>query len=216
MNLRKILYIVPGSPEPPDEAERRLKILTSMAGPDTKIDTRSGTRGPLTIESAYEEYLTIPETCEVALEAVREGYDAIIIGCAGDPGLNAVRELVDIPVVGPGETSICLASLLGKKVLRVSPMTIGMTVLEARENRQKALEKIEREGRKAIKEGKADVMVLECMSLGFLGISNDLQKRLKIPVIDPVRVSVKMAEVLIDLNLSHSKIAYPTPKRIWQ
>jgi len=59
-------------------------------------------------------------------------------------------------------------------------------------------------------------MVLECMSLGFLGISNDLQKRLKIPVIDPVRVSVKMAEVLIDLNLSHSKIAYPTPKRIWQ
>ena len=210
------MYIVPGSPEPPDEAERRLKILRSLASVGTKIDVRSGTKGPQTIESAYEEYLTIPETCKIALEAAKAGYDAIIIGCAGDPGLDAVRELVDIPVIGPGEVSLHLASLLGKKVFRISPKTIGMTVLEARENRAEVLEKIREEGEKAIKEGRADVIVLECMSLGFLEISDDLQKKLGIPVIDPVKVSVKMAEMLIDLNLSHSKAAYPTPKQVYR
>lgn len=213
---KKILYIVPGSQEPPNEAKRRLETLRSMTRSDVWIDVKSGTKGPITIESAYEGYLTIPETCEIALEAVREHYDAIIIGCAGDPGIDAVRELVEIPVIGPGETSRCLASLLGKKVLRISPETIKMTVLEARENKEKVLNAIEKIARKAIKEGRADVIVLECMSLGFLGISDDLQRRVGIPVIDPVRVSVKMAEMLIDLNLAHSKVAYPKPKQIWK
>ena len=77
--------------------------------------------GPKTIESMYEEYLYIPVMLEAAMQAEREGYEAVITGCAGDPGLDAARELVRIPVTGPGESGMLLATLLG---YRYSVITI--------------------------------------------------------------------------------------------
>ena len=61
--------------------------------------------GPASIESMYEEYLSIPATARRAVELEQEGWEALILGCYGDPGLDALRELVSIPVVGPGEAT---------------------------------------------------------------------------------------------------------------
>ena len=62
----KILYIVPGIMSKTnlgtDELTRRKKILQSYAGKDVMVDITDIKQGPSSIESAYEEYLSIPET----------------------------------------------------------------------------------------------------------------------------------------------------------
>jgi Asp/Glu/hydantoin racemase len=51
-----------------------------------------------------------------------EGFDAAIIGCFGDPGLEAAREFLPIPVVGMAEAAILDAS---RRAPRVAVLTGG-------------------------------------------------------------------------------------------
>src|SRR5688572_9120581 len=90
--------------------EERRRYLQAAAAPGTRVEcitdfTPSAGR-PQTIESAYEEYLLAPWTMEMAVEAERRGYDAVITGCFADPGVDGCRELVRIPVIGPGEAAM--------------------------------------------------------------------------------------------------------------
>ena len=55
---------------------------------------------PETIESLYDEALLAPWTVEMTVEAERRGYNAVLTGCVGDPGVEAAREMVRIPVIG--------------------------------------------------------------------------------------------------------------------
>jgi allantoin racemase len=50
--------------------------------------------------------------------------------------------------------------------------------------------------------------------MGFLGITDDLQKRLDVPVVNPVTASLKTAEAIVTMGLSHSKVAYPMPRKL--
>jgi allantoin racemase len=52
------------------------------------------------------------------------------------------------------------------------------------------------------------------MSMGFLGITEDLQKRLEVPVVNPVTAALKTAEAVVAMGLSHSKAAYPMPRKL--
>ena len=57
-----------------------------------------------------------------ALKIEKQGdCDAIIIGCFGDPGLIAVRQVTSMPVLGTGETSLCLAAMVGDKIGIIVP-----------------------------------------------------------------------------------------------
>ena len=55
------------------------------------------------------------QVCDAAMVAQKEGYDAMAIGCFFDPGLRAARSLVDIPVVGLGESCALVSCSLGRK-----------------------------------------------------------------------------------------------------
>jgi allantoin racemase len=67
------------------------------------------------------------------------------------------------------------------------------------------------EGNNAIINHRAGSITFGCMSMGFLMIDEKLSDALGVPVINPVKVSVRIAEIMIDLGLVHSKIAYPIP-----
>lgn len=56
-----------------------------------------------------------------ALAAEEEGFDAVVIDCALDPGLRQARGILDIPVTGAGESGLIIAQLLGRKFGIVSP-----------------------------------------------------------------------------------------------
>jgi len=81
---------------------------------------RPGTYAPgcAPIDAIRHRYVaTMLETqiCDAALIAEREGFDAMAIGCFFDPALRSARSLVNIPVMGLGETCALVACSLGRK-----------------------------------------------------------------------------------------------------
>jgi allantoin racemase len=234
----KVVYVVPG-PMDKKEVNRRGKLLQSWANINTEVDIVAAEEGPASIESMYEEYLSIPATAKIIYELEKKNYDAAILGCAGDPGLDAMREVTDkMLVLGPGQTSMITGAMLGNKfsVITIedsminssyelaykagvleklaSVVSVNVPVLELRENREKSLKKIIDAGKKAVENDRADSLVLGCMTMGFLDIAEEIEKEVGVPVINPSKVGLKMAEALVGSGLMHSKKAFATPLKL--
>lgn len=234
----KIVYVVPG-PMEQKELERRGAILKKWAAPQTDVEIRKVAEGPASIESMYEEYLSIPATAELIFQLEQEGFDAAILGCAGDPGLDAMREITEkMLVVGPGQTSYQTAAMLchqftvltiaesmidvsyelgfkaGVLAKVASVRAVDIPVLELANDREATVEKMIKAGREAMLEDRAQALVLGCMSMGFLEVAEELQEVLGIPVINPSKVGLAMAETLVRSGLSHSKKAFALPPKL--
>lgn len=236
----KVAYFLPGplsrGPLGPDELARRESYLDQHAFEGTVVEVRETDAGPSSIESSVEEALSVPGLVASVPALADEGFDAIIVGCFGDPGLAAARELVDIPVIGPGQASGHLAAQLGERfavltvVEEVVPAirrqmrlhgldgflsdvrAVDVPVLEVRERGDEVLATLEREAGRCISGG-ADALVLGCMSMGFLDVARALQARVGVPVVNPVLASLKAAESLGALGLGPSRRAYPSPRK---
>ena len=91
------------------------RILDSVRDPGTGIDVHGITKlGGTTPQFHYLDYLETGEVLENVQTAVRQGYDAFLIGNIGDPGLQAAREIATMPVLALGETSVHLACMMGR------------------------------------------------------------------------------------------------------
>jgi len=103
------------------------KTLTEHAakvmGSDASVmihGLRPGTYAPgcAPIDAIKHRYVAAAlemQVCDAAMVAQNEGYDAVAIGCFFDPALRAARSLVNIPVLGLGETCALVACSLGRK-----------------------------------------------------------------------------------------------------
>lgn len=50
--------------------------------------------------------------------------------------------------------------------------------------------------------------------MGFLGVAEEMSSILGVPVVNPGRISVKMAVALVGTGLTHSKLGYITSPKI--
>lgn len=195
-------------------------------------------RGPASIESEYEEALAAPDIVTKAREAEARGADAVVVSCMLDPGVAAAREVVSIPVFGPCQVSMHMAAMLGecfsvvtvldrlvplfRKRARVygvgasfaSARAIGVPVLDLDEDSGQTVRALADESMEAIDSDGADVVVLGCT--GMAGMSRAvatllLERGYEVPVIDPGTTTLKVAEAVADLGLTHSKTGYPFP-----
>jgi allantoin racemase len=206
--------------------------------PDLEVTNSYLDIGPASIESEFDEALSVPDTIRRAVEAERAGAHAIVIDCMGDPGLASCREAVSIPVLGPCQTAAHVATMLGHKfsfitVLdRLRPMidhiiagygltssyaafeSINIPVLEIFHDAEKLSSALAAKARKTVLEDHAGAIVLGCT--GFLGLAEKIEKSLAsdglyVPVIDAIPLTIRMADTLIKSGLSHSKRIYPLP-----
>jgi allantoin racemase len=95
-------------------------LFKKVAREDTQIEIRHVKRSSYMVMSSYLELLNNVELIGEIIQAEKEGFDAAIIGCGNDPGLYQAREAVNIPVVGPTETAMHLACLLGGKFAAIT------------------------------------------------------------------------------------------------
>ncbi len=214
----------------------RQAALQRFVSPGVTVEARRPAGGPSSIESMWEEYLLVPGQMELAAEVEREGFDAIVPGCFGDPGIDGMRELVSIPVVGPGASSMLVAANLGHRfgvvtvlesVIRplenlatltgvaaklASIREIGVPVLELNRDRDATFARLVEVSRRAIEEDRADVLVLGCGTLSFRAA--ELQEVVGVPVINPLQVALRTAETLVACGLSHSKRSHPVPPKL--
>ncbi|WP_419935824.1 aspartate/glutamate racemase family protein [Candidatus Palauibacter sp.] len=236
----RIVYFLPGplsrGPLGPEELVRREAFLNTAAFPGTEAVVRETEKGPASVESAAEEYLSVPGILDAAPRLEAEGFDAMIIGCFGDPGLAPARELVDFPVIGPGQAGALAAAQMGQRfaiitvVEEVVPAirrqmrsygleglvadirAVDVPVLELRQRADQVLETMELEAHAALSAG-ADTIVLGCMTMGFLDVSRTLSERLGVPVINPVLAALKAAESFAATGVRPSPRAYPSPRK---
>jgi allantoin racemase len=220
--MMRLLYLIPAAtsagPLGPQELLRRETILQSLASSGIKVRVRDVPDAPPTIESLEDERLAISPTLQAAVQAERDGFDLVILGCFGDPGVDMIRSSVAIPVVGAAHASLHAASMLGPRlgiltvstrvlplisnVLRttsladrvISVKTIDRSVAEVRADRDEAVRRFTTAGESALREQQIDVFVLGCMSAGFQNIGPELSRNLGVPVVCPVITSLKTAE----------------------
>ena len=233
----KIKLINPNTTRAMTESCKKAAMRAAREG--TEIIAVSPKTGPDSIECYTDDYLAVPGILEeIIIGDQIEGADAYIIACFGDPGLQAAREITSKPVVGIAEAAMLFARVISPCFSIVSVLdrsrkitadlvesygmsnccrsirTTGLSVLDFGQDPERGLTALERQARLAVEEDKAECILLGCA--GFVDFVDDMNKRLPVPVLDGVAPAVKMAESLVELGLSTSKMStwsYPEYKR---
>jgi Asp/Glu/hydantoin racemase len=77
--------------------------LARLARPGVELSYRCTGAGPLGIRCADDARAAAPFVVRAIVAAEKDGFDAVIVDCIDDPGVEAARAVVRIPVVGAGE-----------------------------------------------------------------------------------------------------------------
>ena len=199
-----------------------------VAGPDVLIEAVCPANGAAAIESHTDEIAAAAAVIEAITAdlASADPADAYVIACFGDPGLDAAREVAEVPVVGIAEAAMHLAAVSGRHfgvvttlsrtlgrahdlVARygmerscVSLAATGIPVLDLEDTGSEAVSLIERHGAEAAAGG-ADVIVLGCA--GMADLCTELTARIGVPVVDGVAAAVGMASGMVRMGLGTSK-----------
>jgi allantoin racemase len=209
--------------------------------PDVQIEHLFIDRGPACVDTEIRAAQAVPGLLEKAVQAQAAGSAGIVINCTSDPGLFAVREAVDIPVVGTGIVAMHTASLLGTRfgIIDVSYDTrayvegqifryrlhesygvlksTGIAVLEIERDAARATQAVVDASLEIVRQNNVDVLILGCGV--FATIVRDVEARLRaagvsVPLINPLPHAIHCMAALIRGGLSHSKVAWPTPRTV--
>jgi allantoin racemase len=221
-----------------EDLARKKRSLQTVLRPETQLDMFAAASSVPYIESSLEFYLSEVAVARKVVEVAGMGYDAVVGTAFLDNGLDAARELVDIPVVGPAKTTLYMAATLANKFAvimaagdlakhvwafakvlgladrLVALPTLQCTVADFLHDEDNAVAMTVAMGRQLMEAQGAEALVLGCGAT--TGLATRVADELGIPVLDPGLTAVKYAEMLVELGLSHSKRAYPSNPRVIQ
>ncbi len=208
----------------------------AVAGPGTLLDAVTSEIGPASIESHYDEAMSVPGLLAAIRQGEADGVDGYVVACFGDPGLDAARELAVGPVIGIAEAAMHTASHLGRgfSVVTTLGRTIGRAAdlaehygmrrfcrgIHACEIPVLALDtdpdarKIVTEAcRAAVAQDGSDAVVLGCA--GMADLCAHIRDEIGVPVIDGVAAATLTVQSLLTMGLRKSgrgEFATPPPK----
>ena len=212
--------------------DAREAMLKEALSSEVKVSVDCIKHGPDELDCNTDEAFAAAEMVKESIRAEKEGYDAIVIYCFSDVGIDAIRENVRIPVIGPGETSLAVASMICnrftvltsesiniprtyRRLMRngiarekmVSVRALDIPIGELRANPKATEDYLRHVCEKAVEEDQADGIILGC--LGMAGSGAVLEKELPIKIIDPAFVAVAYAELCARLGITHIPAVYP-------
>lgn len=220
----KILIVNPNTTA---SMTKKIEIAAkAVARPDTQIVATNSQNGPESIQGFLDVATCVPGLLE---EVKRHtDVDAIVIACFDDTGLDAVRTLVSVPVLGIGEAAYHAASMIASKFSVITTLSrsvpglennlmqyglaqkcirvraTNIPVLKIEEGDPETLSKIRSEIREAIEHDNAEAIVLGCA--GMTDLMADLSEEFGLPVIDGISAGITFAEALVNNGLKTSKI----------
>ena len=98
------------------------------AASGTQITAVTSASGPVSIEGYYDEALSVPGLLKVIRDSA--DFDAVVIACFDDTGLDAARCVTDKPVIGIGEAAYSMAGMLANKFSVVTTLARSVPALE--------------------------------------------------------------------------------------
>ncbi|MGK7862014.1 aspartate/glutamate racemase family protein [Falsiroseomonas sp. E2-1-a4] len=204
-----------------DSVTNRIAAAARLAAsPGTEIEAVSAPFGlPLIVTRA--DWLVAGPATLAALAARRGSYDAAVIACFGDPGLDAAKELLDVPVLGISEAAFHAASMLGRRFgvvsftaalrpmfedclahhglaarcagFRMGPAFAGDPGLVAEERAELLVDLC----RQSVEQDGAEAVILAGGPLA--GLAPVIADRVPVPLVDGTAAAVRMAEALVGL-----------------
>jgi allantoin racemase len=207
------------------------------AGPAVEMSYACIRHGTRTIESEFDVALVQPDTIRLCMEAESDGADAAIIACFGDPGGAGAKEVTAIPIIGEGEAALHVGSLvanrfsiitvkqesvpsmiamaervhLGAKLASVRPVDFSVMEFDL-----SCVDDVVEQSVGAVLDDGAEAIVMGCTGTGVDMVplvTDRLAERVGsyVPVIDPVRAAVSLAELCARHGYRPSKRAFATP-----
>ena len=233
--MPRVLVIVPFPFDESGIDNRRDQLGGAEVSPEIQFDFRGVRASPALFDSYHDWLLADAGIFEAGLEAQRDGYDAVCVDTMSDSGVNALRSVLDVPVVGPAKASYLTALMLGSKFsiltqwdpwipeswktlqeygltdkcASVRSIDVHPDVENLMVGREHELFPALLEQARACIEDGADVICLGSTTMHQAHAY--LHERLDVPVINPGPLTYKLAELLLGLGLTHSRRAYRKP-----
>lgn len=233
--MSRVLVLVPFALDDKGLANREAQLSEAGVRSDVSYDFRPVKAGPASFQSPHDWMLLDVAILEAGLGAESDGYDGVVVDTASDSGVDALRSVLEIPVIGAGQTSLLFALTLGRSfgVLaqwepalarmrkslsdwNLAGHCAGVEHFDTEpdfagligDKRDEVLPRMEAACLRLIDRG-ADVVVLGSTTMhqahGYL------RERLPVPIVNPGPLSYKLMEELLSAGLSHSRAAYPGP-----
>lgn len=201
--MTRILLLSPVDLDLPDDI-----VAGGVMDADTRIEHRRVTYPSCPPIGAHDWALADLAILAAGQDAQSEGFQAVCLADFGDYGASALRSVLDIPVVTAGRSSMLYALTLGERfsVFATDRDRVRTKKLVHDYGLDTRCAGIETAGADMAREDGAEVIIL----------AGDARQRMQpagsATLIDPVSVSLKIAESLIGLSLTHSRHAYPAPQ----
>jgi allantoin racemase len=219
---------------PPDERKRREDAALAYASAEVEVGIVSVKATPYYVGNAPDLLgLAVPAFVDAYREAEKQGYDAVVPLGTLDLGVDAGRCVVDIPVVGPSESMLHIASMLGRRfgivmyddvllplgyrmVDRFHMMdkvagwrTCGFELPDILANRDAVVATFVEKARELVKLG-ADVILPMGITQCPVHIKPDwLMQELGVPVVEGIGAPIRLAAMLVSLKLNYSRVYWP-------
>lgn len=199
----------------------------------TDITVMTAAFGVAYIETRAEALVGGYAAMQIAAEHYQQ-FDAVIIAAFGDPGLEAIRELLPCPVIGLTEAALASASLYGGQysiiaisdrikswyretvfaqgfIQRLASIRTLCDPLDdiARVQQDQGARLIELANLAIDKDG-ADSLIMAGAPLA--GLARDLTDQIPVPVLDGVTCAIRQAELQVKANNAlRTKGSYSIP-----
>lgn len=206
----------------------------TVASPGTEIVGITPRFGADSCEGNFESYLAAIAVMDAIL-AYPEPYDAVIQAGYGEHGREGLQELLEVPVVDITEAAASTAMYLGHRFSVVTTLdrtvpliedrlklagldqrcasvrASGLGVLELESDPERAVRAIVEQSIRAVADDHAEVICLGCG--GMAELEEQVREATGVPIVDGVRSAVTIAEGLVRMGLSTSKVRTYAPPR---
>lgn len=107
--------------------------LALLKSPDTEVVFQLARKGAGCLDAAFYTYtncLSNRDHLEGMIQAEKDGFDAVMIFCFYDTLIKEARQALNIPVIGPAESAMLMASKMGRKFGIVTLSEYGAAEME--------------------------------------------------------------------------------------
>lgn len=123
-----IILINPNSTE---AMTRSALAAARAAAPELEFEGWTSPDAPPAIEGPEDGERALPALLDLVKQASKDGAQAIIIACYDDTGLEEARRIAACPVIGIGQSSFVMASLIAESAAVVTTVEAAVPVISA-------------------------------------------------------------------------------------
>lgn len=228
----RVAFVIGGYPA--EEYKRRADVALSYSTSEVQVGIVDVEASPYFYGMTPAEIqLVAPAYIESFKRAEREGYNAVVPLGMLDLGVDGGKSAVDIPVVGPCEACLHLASLIGDRfglivyhqsLLAFSRAIVrrygmenhvvgfgvsGFDLPDLAAHHEEVVKNFVSEARRLVDQG-AEVIIPMGISQCPVHIKPGwLQEQLGVPVVEGIGAPIRMAALLASLGLKQSRARWP-------